>query len=67
MTFVISHGVMCQKDLGADTAKFAAAMEEYNQDNTWTEVKDDDTYPVLNREVVKPVITFFCVSTFAWY
>jgi len=43
MTLVMSHeGLIYQKDLGADTAKTAAAMDEYNPDNTWTEVKSDD-------------------------
>lgn len=43
MTFVISHqGITYQKDLGADTAKIAGAMDEYNPDDTWKEVKPDD-------------------------
>ena len=43
MTFVISHqGIIYQKDLGPDTAKIAAAMDEYNPDATWSEVKTDD-------------------------
>lgn len=43
MTFTISHqGTIYQKDLGADTAKLAGAMEEYNPDGTWKEVKADE-------------------------
>lgn len=43
MTFVISHqGITFEKDLGADTAKFAAAMDEYNPDTTWKEVKPNE-------------------------
>ena len=43
MTFVISHqGITFEKDLGADTAKIAAAMDEYNPDTTWKEVKPDE-------------------------
>ena len=39
MTFTISHqGTIYQKNLGQDTAKHATAMEEYNPDETWTEV-----------------------------
>jgi hypothetical protein len=37
MTFLISHDdVVHQKDLGPDTAKFAAAMAGYEADATWT-------------------------------
>ncbi len=43
MTFVISQqGVVYQKDLGADTAKLAAAMDEYNPDASWKELKPED-------------------------
>ena len=43
MTFCVSHqGIVYQKDLGPDTAKLAAAMEEYNPDNTWREVKSEE-------------------------
>ena len=43
MTFVISHqGTIYQKDLGTDTAKLAAAMDEYNPDATWKEVKPEE-------------------------
>jgi hypothetical protein len=39
-TFVISHeGRLFEKDLGPDTAKVAAAMTEYNPDDTWTPVE----------------------------
>lgn len=41
MTFVISHqGKLYQKDLGADTTLIAAAIQEYNPDETWTVVKE---------------------------
>jgi hypothetical protein len=37
MTFVVNQqGRVYQKDLGVQTAKVAAAMKEYNPDNTWT-------------------------------
>ena len=43
MTFVISHqGQIYEKDLGADTAKIATAMDEYNPDTTWREVKPEE-------------------------
>jgi hypothetical protein len=32
--------VIVQKDLGADTAKLASAMAEYNPDKTWEEVDE---------------------------
>lgn len=41
MTFVVSHqGKIYQKDLGQDTALAAAAIQEYNPDETWTLVKE---------------------------
>jgi hypothetical protein len=41
MTFMINQdGVIVQKDLGADTAKVAREMTEYNPDATWDEVDD---------------------------
>jgi hypothetical protein len=33
-------GVIVQKDLGADTAKVASAIAEYNPDKTWQEVDE---------------------------
>lgn len=40
MTFVVSQdGVVFEKDLGADTAKIAAAMKEYNPDKTWSKAE----------------------------
>ena len=40
MTFVVSHhGKVYQKDLGPRTTEIAKAMQEYNPDQTWTEVK----------------------------
>jgi len=39
MTFIVNQdGVVYEKDLGADTAKIAAAMTEYNPDKTWGKV-----------------------------
>jgi hypothetical protein len=41
MTFVVSHqGAVFQKDLGPDTAALAAATQEYDPDDTWTEVQE---------------------------
>jgi Protein of unknown function (DUF2950) len=41
MTFMINQdGVIVQKDLGADTAKVANEITEYNPDATWQEVDD---------------------------
>ena len=40
MTFLVSHhGKVYQKDLGPRTAAIAKAMQEYNPDATWTEVR----------------------------
>lgn len=37
MTFIVNQdGVVYEKDLGTDTAKIAAAMTEYDPDNTWS-------------------------------
>jgi len=39
MTFIVNQdGIVYQQDLGQDTEKLAAAMSEYNPDNTWTRV-----------------------------
>jgi DUF2950 family protein len=39
MTFMINQdGVIVQKDLGADTARIAAAITSYNPDHTWDQV-----------------------------
>ncbi len=41
MTFVVSHqGKVYQKDLGPRTGEIVKAMQEYNPDKTWTEVKE---------------------------
>jgi len=41
MTFVVSHqGKIYQKDLGENTPVAAAAIQEYNPDETWTLVKE---------------------------
>jgi len=41
MTFVVSHqGKIYQKDLGDDTTLAAAAIQDYNPDETWTLVKE---------------------------
>jgi hypothetical protein len=40
MTFLVSHhGKVYQKDLGPRTAEIVKAMQEYNPDKTWTEVR----------------------------
>jgi Protein of unknown function (DUF2950) len=39
MTFIVNQdGVVYEKDLGADTAKLASAISEFNPDKTWTPV-----------------------------
>jgi hypothetical protein len=41
MTFMINQdGVLLQKDLGAATAQTAAAMTEFNPDQSWTQVQE---------------------------
>ena len=41
MTFLVSHqGKVLQKDLGEDTAVLAAAIQEYDPDDTWVETED---------------------------
>jgi hypothetical protein len=41
MTFIINqNGVVYQKDLGDKTPEVAAAISEYNPDNTWKKVSD---------------------------
>jgi Protein of unknown function (DUF2950) len=40
MTFIINQdGVLLQKDLGTDTAQTAAAMTEFNPDQSWTQAQ----------------------------
>ncbi len=40
MTFIVGQeGTIYEKDLGSSTAKEAAAMKEYNPDNTWVPVR----------------------------
>jgi hypothetical protein len=40
-SFIVSkHGIVFEKDLGEDTAKIAAAMTEYNPDDTWEPFED---------------------------
>jgi Protein of unknown function (DUF2950) len=42
MTFIINHdGVLLQKDLGKTTAETAAAMTEFDPDDSWSQVQDD--------------------------
>ena len=37
MTFMINEdGIVWQRDLGADTAKAAAAIDQFNPDDSWT-------------------------------
>ena len=39
MTFIVNQdGIVYEKDLGADTAKIAAAMTDYNPDSSWRPV-----------------------------
>jgi hypothetical protein len=39
MTFIVNQdGIVYEKDLGADTAKVAAAITDYNPDSTWNPV-----------------------------
>ena len=41
MTFLVSHqGEVLEKDLGEDTAALAAAIQEYDPDDSWVESKD---------------------------
>ncbi|HUO09173.1 MAG TPA: DUF2950 family protein [Phycisphaerae bacterium] len=41
MTFIVNHqGKVFQKDLGADTDAKGKAIQEYNPDPTWKQVKD---------------------------
>jgi hypothetical protein len=41
MTFIVNQdGTVYQKDLGADTAKLAAAITEFNPDNSWDDAED---------------------------
>lgn len=41
MTFLVSHqGKVLQKDLGEDTAVIAAAVQEYDPDDSWLETDD---------------------------
>ena len=40
MTFVVNHeGVVCEKDLGKNTAKTSKAMSSFDPDKTWKEVE----------------------------
>ena len=42
MSFMISHeGVVFERDLGADSAKAAAAITTFDPDSSWEEVKTD--------------------------
>jgi hypothetical protein len=41
MTFLVSHqGKVLQKDLGEDTELLAAAIQEYDPDDSWVETED---------------------------
>ncbi len=43
MTFLVSHqGVVYEKDLGANTARVAQSIDEYNPDSTWRRVAAPD-------------------------
>jgi hypothetical protein len=49
MTFIVNHdGVVFSKDLGADTAKLAMAMEEFNPGPDWKREAADKTATVAN-------------------
>ncbi|HEY6290831.1 MAG TPA: DUF2950 domain-containing protein [Terriglobia bacterium] len=42
MTFIVNQdGIVYQKDLGPETARIAAAMTQFDPDNTWQEVPED--------------------------
>jgi hypothetical protein len=42
-SFVVNQqGIVFEKDLGADTEKLAAAMSEYNPDDSWEPVEETD-------------------------
>lgn len=42
MTFMVNQdGIIVQKDLGSETATFAAAIAEFNPDKTWDQVFDE--------------------------
>ncbi len=46
MTFMTSHdGVVFQKNLGKDTAAFAAKITTFDPDDSWTEVSAEDEKP----------------------
>lgn len=41
MTFLVNQsGIVFQKDLGADTAEAAAAIDRYDPDDSWQPVTD---------------------------
>ena len=43
MTFIVSEdGEVYQKDLGTDTAKLAAAIAEFDPDESWSSVSDEE-------------------------
>jgi hypothetical protein len=43
MSFVISHqGKLYEKDLGEESELIAAAIQDYNPDDSWTLVKDEE-------------------------
>jgi hypothetical protein len=40
MTFIVNHdGIVYQKDLGKDTAKYAEAIKQFDPDKTWRKVE----------------------------
>ena len=46
MSFIVNQdGVVYQKDLGAETAKHAQAIESFDPDDSWTRVPEPDTTP----------------------
>ncbi len=49
MTFIVNHdGAVFSKDLGADTAKLAMAMEEFNPGPDWKREAADDAASAAN-------------------
>jgi predicted small lipoprotein YifL len=49
MTFMVNHdGVVFSKDLGADTAKLALAMEEFNPGQDWKREAEDKAATAAN-------------------
>ena len=55
VTYILSHDTaLYRKDLGKDTAKFAAEMKAFNPDNTWEKTRIDiaSSNPLVKEKVV---------------